>query len=306
MYLEWKHSAYAAEQRSCQSCHMPIVEEETPIASVLGASRKGFSRHTFVGGNFFMLSLLNKYRAELGVIALPQELEAGARRAVANLQSSTATVTIERAALEGGRLTVDVAVQNLTGHKMPTGYPSRRAWLHLMVHDRNGRTVFESGALAPSGAIEGNDNDRDGTKVEPHYAEIRQADEVQIYESVMVDSGGVPTTGLLKAVGYAKDNRLLPRGFDKASADVRISTVGEASRDADFSAAGDRLRYSIEATGDGPFQVDVELRFQVIGYRWAENLRPYDSVETRRFVGYYESMSAASSEVISRNAMTTR
>ena len=66
-FLEWKHSAYAGEQRSCQSCHMPVVEEDTPIASVLGAPRKGLARHTFVGGNFFMQRMLNRYRYELGV-----------------------------------------------------------------------------------------------------------------------------------------------------------------------------------------------------------------------------------------------
>ena len=30
-YHEWKHSAFAGEQRSCQSCHMPVVEEDTPL-----------------------------------------------------------------------------------------------------------------------------------------------------------------------------------------------------------------------------------------------------------------------------------
>ncbi len=37
-FQEWQHSAYAGEQRSCQSCHMPVVEEDTPIASVLGCA----------------------------------------------------------------------------------------------------------------------------------------------------------------------------------------------------------------------------------------------------------------------------
>ena len=46
-FLEWKPSAYNAEQRRCQSCHMPVVEQDTPIASVLGAPRKGFARHAF-------------------------------------------------------------------------------------------------------------------------------------------------------------------------------------------------------------------------------------------------------------------
>jgi len=202
---------------------------------------------------------------------------------------------------------VDVAVQNLTGHKLPTAYPSRRAWLHVTVRDRIGRQVFESGALAPSGLIQGNDNDADALRFEPHYAEIRQADQVQIYESMMVDSAGAVTTGLLRGVRYIKDNRLLPRGFDKASAASDIAVVGTAVQDSDFTGGSDRTRYSVPVTaGDGPFAVSVELRFQPIGFRWAENLKSYDSPETSRFVRYYESMSSTSSEILSRASATTQ
>lgn len=307
MYLEWRHSAFQGEQQSCQSCHMPVVEEETPIASVLGPPRKGLARHTFVGGNFFMLRMLSRYRGELGVAALPQELDASVRRTVHNLQSATAAVAVERAEIADGRLNVDVAVQNLTGHKLPTAYPSRRAWLHVTIRGRNGRQVFESGALAPSGLIQGNDNDADAVRFEPHYAEIRQADQVQIYESMMVDSAGAVTTGLLNGVRYIKDNRLLPRGFDKASAASDIAVVGGAVQDADFTGGSDRTRYSVAVTPvDAPFAVDVELRFQPIGFRWAENLKPYESTETGRFVRYYESMSSASSEILARTSLTTR
>ncbi len=38
-YQEWVHSGYR-ERRSCQSCHMPEVEEEVAITSVLGQPRK--------------------------------------------------------------------------------------------------------------------------------------------------------------------------------------------------------------------------------------------------------------------------
>ena len=44
----------------------------------------------------------------------------------------------------------------------------------------------------------------------------------------------------------------------------------------------------------GPFQVQAELWFQPLSYRWANNLRPYDAVETKRFVGYYDSMASGS------------
>jgi hypothetical protein len=307
MFLEWKHSAYETEQKSCQSCHMPAVEQEMPITSVLGEPRAGLARHVFVGGNFFMLKMLNRYRLDLGVQALSQELDASAARTIQNLQSKTAAISVDRAEISAGRLEIDLAVQNVTGHKLPTAYPSRRAWLHVIVRDRSGRQVFESGAVRPSGLIQGNDNDADATKFEPHYTEIRQPDQVQIYESIMADPAGAPTTGLLTAVGYLKDNRLLPRGFDKATADPDIRVVGGAIDDVDFTGGGDHIRYSVDVSaGQGPFQIDVELRFQPIGFRWAQNLKPYDAPETKRFVGYYESMASASSEVLVRVAAISR
>ena len=134
----------------------------------------------------------------------------------------------------------------------------------------------------------------------------RSPDQVQIYESVMAGPGGALTTGLLTAVRYVKDNRLLPRGFDKRTADKDIAVQGDAARDADFAGGGDRIRYSV-AVGDaqGPFQIEAELWYQPIAYRWAENLKPYDAFEPRRFTGYYESMSSGSGVVLARAAAKT-
>src|SRR6185436_8756827 len=62
-YQEWRHSSFFGEQRSCQSCHMPVAPGPVRIASVLGDYRESLSRHTFVGGNAFMLRLMNRYRS---------------------------------------------------------------------------------------------------------------------------------------------------------------------------------------------------------------------------------------------------
>ena len=298
-YLEWRHSAFANE-RSCQSCHMPDVEG-APIASVLGEPRERLARHTFLGGNAFMLRMLNRFRDELSVVAPAQELEAAARATLHQLQTDTSSVAIPRAQIVDGRLEADVLARNLTGHKLPTGYPSRRVWLHLTVRGAGGLTLFESGAVAADGRIAGNDNDVDGSRVEPHYEQIRTADEVQIYESVMGRPDGRPTTGLLQATQFLKDNRLLPRGFDKGSADDDIAVRGDAARDSDFGGEGDRIRYVVPLPNvTGPVAVDVELRYQPIAYRWAANLRGYDAPEPRRFVSYYEAMAPSSSTVLSR------
>ena len=303
-FLEWKHSAFERE-RSCQDCHMPPVAEPSAAASVLGELRQDVSRHGFIGGNFFMLRMFNRYRQELAVEAQPAELDRSARATLSQLASDTAIVSVAAAEIAQRTLMADVVVRNLTGHKLPTGYPSRRVWLHVSVRDEAGRLVFESGAPAASGAIEGNDNDADPRRFEPHYLEIRRREEVQIYESIMVDALGTPTTGLLLGTRFVKDNRLLPRGFDKQSADKDIEVHGEAERDADFVAEGDRTRYAIElGSASGPFQLEIELRYQPVSFRWAENLKQYDAPEPRRFVSYYESMAAQSSAILSKSSIT--
>jgi len=299
-YQEWQHSAFRKEERSCQSCHMPPVAGPVRISSVLGDTRDQLSQHVFVGGNAFMVRMLNRYRSELGVAALPSELEATARATMRQLQGETATLSMSALEFNGTQLTFNVDVRNLTGHKFPTGYPSRRAWLHVTVRDGDNIAVFESGRVDDTGAIRGNDNDADPRKFEPHYEQITDASEVQIYEPIIGDPSGIPTTGLLSATQYLKDNRLLPRGFEKSSAAPEIGVYGSANSDPDFTESGDRIRYTVEVLRTGSYTVEVELRYQTIGYRWAHNLDTYDAPEPKRFATYYRSMSSSSSIVVAK------
>jgi hypothetical protein len=303
-YPEWLHSDYPGRY-SCQSCHMPEVPGEIAITAVLGVPRAGARQHTFVAGNFFMLRMLNVYRNDLSVAALPQELSIQSERTVAFLLSQSARVSIRNIELASGRLQAEVFVQNLTGHKLPTAYPSRRAWLHFSVLDRNAQKVFESGALKPDGSIEGNDNDADPGQFEPHYREITSADQVQIYEPILKDAAGHVTTGLLSTVGYLKDNRLLPSGFDKKTAENEIAVVGNAADDPNFTDAGSLVRYSVPVgKAQGPFHIEAELWYEPIGFRWAHNLSPYQAEEPQRFVRYYESLSSSAATVLAKAEAT--
>lgn len=297
-YLEWEHSAYAGVQ-SCQACHMPAEAEPVAVTPVLGDPRPAVSAHTFLGGNTLMMRIFNRYRGELGVAALPEELDAAARRTEAHLASESATIAVTATRADNGCLVADVEVVNRAGHKLPTAYPSRRAWLHVAVRDRSGAVVFESGAVSPDGRIAGNDNDADAARFEPHYDEITAGDQVQVYEPILGDPAGAVTTGLLTAVSYLKDNRLLPRGFDKRTAPKDVAVHGSASADDDFAGGGDRIRYAMDMSGaTGPFTVSVRLYYQSIGYRWAKNLAGRTDAESVRFTRYYDAMAAESAVLL--------
>ena len=305
-FLEWQHSDYP-NRSTCQSCHMPEVHDAAPISAVFGQPRTGLRRHEFVAANFFMQRMLNNYRGDLSVAALPHELSNASERTITFLKSQSARVTIRNVESDPAALRLEVLVENLSGHKLPTAYPSRRAWLHVTIRKNNaeGEKVFESGALNQDGSIAGNDNDADPLRFEPHYREITSQDQVEIYEPILGDSASHVTTGLLSAVEYLKDNRLLPSGFNKQTAEKDIAVVGEAAQDPNFTDKGSVVRYSISTgSGTGPFYIEAELMYQPIGFRWAHNLNSYNAPEPKRFVNYYNAMSSATAAVLAKAQAT--
>lgn len=303
-YLEWLHSDYVHGQ-TCQSCHMPSVAQPVRVTALYGPLREGMHRHVFVGGNTLLEQLLNEHRQELGTVALPNELDDALQRTKDFLQTAAARVSIDSLKSAGHRVSFTVAVENLTGHKLPTAFPSRRVWLHATVRDQNGHIVFESGALRPDGSIAGNDNDADPTRYEPHYAEITRPDQVEIFEPILKDSDDHVTTGLISAVGYLKDNRLLPKGFDKKTAVSDIAVVGAAAKDPHFTGGQSLTRYVVDTgSAQGPFHVEAELWYEPVGFRWAHNLASYKAAEPQRFVHYYETVGDRSAVLLTHAGAT--
>jgi hypothetical protein len=290
-YLEWQHSDYAQTQ-VCQDCHMPPAQGGVRLASVGGGPpRSPFAQHLFIGGNTYVLNLLRTFGKERAVTASSEDFQRKIDQTLEQLQARTATVTVEEAQVADSRLTMVVAIESQVGHKLPTGFPARRVWLHVTVKDAADSVIFESGAVNPDGSIVGNENDSDPAANEAHYEEIVSPDQVQIYEAILENVEGGITTGLLEAKGYRKDNRLLPKGFDKGTANDDIGVYGGAATDDDFEGGGDRIRYAIDLTGaQEPLTVVLELLYQSIGTRWAENLRQHDAPEIANFLSSYEAV----------------
>ena len=278
-------------EQSCQDCHMPVAAGEVSVSNVAGVPRTDVNRHYFVGGNDYLMAVMSVYGPEMGLTASSDQIAATRALTQAQLTARTAELAIGAPSWEGALLIVPIEVRNTAGHKFPTGFPSRRAWLHVTLTDPAGEVVFESGAWTLDGLIVGNDNDENPTGYEPHRDTVTHPRQVQIYETILMDTDGELTTTLLRGAGYAKDNRLPPEGFDKTAVPADIAVHGAAFDDANFAGGTDVVEYQIDtAPFGGPFRLEAELLYQPIGFRWGNNLSAEDGPEVATFVDYYQAV----------------
>ena len=253
---------------------MPEADSSVVISNLPSelSALEPFMQHFFVGGNSIILNILKNNIDELSVTASTANFEATLSRLKELLQNETASVAIKEANLDNNLLTINLDVSQTVGHKFPTGFPSRRAWIHLTVTDADGKVVFESGKPNEDGSITGCDADENASIYEPHYDIITQPGQVQIYESIMQDFEGNITYTLLRAAAYAKDNRLLPLGFDIENAVDNIAIYGLAGFDDNFIGGSDQITYQIDAQGySGPFIINAEILYQTISYQFIQD-----------------------------------
>jgi len=307
-YFEWYYSDYR-QAETCQDCHAPEAQGSVRLTNQDTPLRIPYRRHLFVGGNTYVLSMLDAKQEELGATASLQQFRSTYEALISQLDADTARISLENSTIVDTWMRLDLLVENYAGHKFPTGYSARRTWIHLKVTDVNGELVFESGDWTPAGQITGDAFDETGKAYEPHYDQITGQDQVQIYETIPVDSAGEVTTVMLYAAARAKDNRLLPAGFNLERTFRDFAVYGEARQDDDFIGGEDHIRYLFDTRGySEPFTVQAELLFQPIGYRWIEALRGGDAGEIRQFLGYTEEippvpqmLSAFEAEIIKGN-----
>ena len=271
VYTEWENSQFEATD-SCQDCHMLRATGDMAISTrpFNGlAPRANFARHAFVGGNTYMLDILSQNKQALNITAT------GFENVIAETRSillGAARLTLESVARVGDDLDFTVRLTNFSGHKFPSGYPSRRAWLHVTISDASGASVFESGAIDAMGKIAGLESDNNPAGYEAHYDIITSADQVQSYEAIMQNLTGELTYTLMEAATYRKDNRLLPAGMDKTSVPPTIEPRGNAMADADFVGGSDQVHYQISGLLAGSYTIEVRLNYQTMAYGFGQDL----------------------------------
>lgn len=293
-YLEWVNSKFSTENIECQTCHMPAVEEGVVISTMPMSlpERSPFVKHFFVGANVFMLKILRDNGAEIGVTATTEQFDSTIARTLYQLRNYTADISASYNWVSSDQLEIKVAVKNLTGHKFPSGYPSRRTWINFELLDNNNQVVFSSGNWdAASGEINGLD-----IPYEPHYDIITDEEQVQIYQAIMEDVDGNVTYTLLRGASYVKDNRFPPEGFTSDGPYYDSTRVeGLALQDPNFNggptAEGtgiDTVTYKVSnLTGSDMYTVNVRMLYQSTTPRFIEDLFQYNTPEVNTFETYY-------------------
>lgn len=294
-YHEWLNSVYN-DDVSCQSCHVPRVEG--PVQIVAGydtEARSPFGLHYFVGGNTYMVEMIRDNRVELGSDATVAQFDSVLARTTRLLQQQTLELDFSLTSRDADTAFFELGLQNLAGHKFPSGYPARLAFMQFILTNNIGDTLFASGLLDEDYRIIGRDQ-----PYEVHYNIIREPDEVQVYEMVMADIAGEVTTVLESAYSTIKDNRLPPIGFtDEHFAYDTTKIEGLALIDPDFNRVGeaqgtgiDLLRYHIPLNGySGELNAKASVYYQPVPPRWLDEMFEYSSPEIDYFAGLYNGQS---------------
>ncbi len=293
-YHEWLNSVYPGQGKECQTCHLPFIQDSVVIATDLLALKKRhpFGLHQFFGANTAMLSMMKSNRDTLH---LPKgSSEHAWDESIENNRLSigrAATLEITPLQIFDDTLYFDITVKNKTGHKFPSGYPSRLAWLQIIMTDPTAvDTIYANGLLDEEGNISGRDH-----PFEPHHEVSGSAEDVQIYEMVMSDLQGQLTTLLNGAYQPLKDNRLLPLGFKKNHAVYdTVAIWGNALTDPDYDMAStkgaDIIAYKIPLHGNKSLaNLNISFRYHSLPARWMNDLFRADSLaQVAQFKSMYQ------------------
>jgi hypothetical protein len=183
--------------------------------------------------------------------------------------------------LHGDSTNFKVKLLNKAGHKFPSGYPARRAWIELEVKNQNGETVFHSGRMNPDFSLPDED-----ANFEPHFNLIENPNQIQIYELVPGDVNGLFTNVLERGHVALKDNRLVPQGFSASDPvyDTTLVVGIDGDPDFDFDGGSDVVHYRLPTNGyTGFLTVTAKVWYQSLPPKWMAPMFAHSSPEIDAF-----------------------
>ncbi len=234
-YQEWQNSDFAVNgEAECIDCHLARIEGDAPVATSANAPfRKNPRNHAFVGANLFGIRAVmaaDVARAN----AYPDAFALALDRTQKTLESAAQVkiLSIPKNAKPGANITVTVRVENLSGHKFPTGYAEgRRAWIALVLVAPNGDETFLRGGYDDvSGEIIGAGSTHVYRAEHGHWNGItaEASEHLALHDMILSDTrippkGFVATTGTFPTseIDYGQPDVGF-RHYDEASFDLTI------------------------------------------------------------------------------------
>jgi len=288
-YHEYLNSSYAGTNTTCQSCHMPRINEPIVISNGILSlqGRFPFNQHTFAGANYFMLSLIKNNKVALGINADDAKFDSSLVATSNMLKFQSLDVNLFLDSTLNDTAYFRVKLKNKTGHKFPSGYPSRRAVVQFVVTDASNDTLFKSGTFTNTYRVVGEAN-----QFEVHHNMINQNDVPQIYEMVMGDVNSNVTTVLERAATPLKDNRIPPLGFTTAHSTYdTVKIIGAAISDDDFNKTNaiegsgmDYVHYRVPLNGfSGSMQAKAKVYYQSVPPKYTDEMFAFNSTPINTF-----------------------
>jgi hypothetical protein len=311
-YTEWYWSDYgpngpAEKQATCQSCHTPMdfPGAQTWLINPGLNDLWGKMDEVWTKAPYFydippdrISPVLDPECVETTDPAcwLPGAYSAAADRNQMFMKKA-ATIDIIKTQNSGHHrheVNATVRVTNLTGHKLPTGYPEgRRMWIDIKAVDKKtGWTIFNSGEFSKG--------------------KILNSKKAKIYEMVSVAEGyddlmfkGFNILDLNKNGKVSdkekefhfilgnkveKDNRIPPAGFNKDAymADAAfIVPRDELDNDYESGQNWDDTTYEIHVPSwvTGPLEITATLKYQTFSKKFVEFLEHEDTEKTQEHGG---------------------
>ncbi|MCB0763462.1 MAG: T9SS type A sorting domain-containing protein [Flavobacteriales bacterium] len=300
-YHEWVNSIYNPEADpesggvTCQGCHVPRIDDAVVISAnyLFLQGRSPFGMHHFAGANSFMLELLKNNSATLNLTASSVQFDSTIARTDRMLKQNSILLNTSVTSRTADTAFIDVKLTNIAGHKFPSGYPARRAFVEVVVLNATDDTLFRSGGWDASYEVVGHD-----AQWEPHHDVIRDEGQAQIYEMVMADVNGNKTTVLERAKEPLKDNRLAPIGFSTSHFAYDTTLIaGVPVTDVDFNhdamgvegSGSDVVHYHAAMHGyTGAIRVRTKVWYQSAPPRWMEEMFAESTPEIDTFRAMYD------------------
>jgi hypothetical protein len=295
LYQEYLNSDFPVNlQTTCQSCHMPKIEDPIKIANGYTAlpGRTPFNLHSFAGANSFMVNLIKNNKTSLGVTASDANFDSTLVAIDKLLKTQTVDLATQFDSTGNDTAFFRVSLTNKAGHKFPSGYPARRAVLQFVALKPNGDTLFASGIFDSIFEVK-----NIAAPFEIHHNTITNQNDAQIYEMVMGDVNGNLTTVLERGAIHLKDNRIPPFGFTTTHISYdTVQIVGDALTDPDFNkilgvegSGKDIVHYNIPLNGyTGSLNIVANLYYQAVPPSWLNEMRNFSSAEIDTFLTMYD------------------